>query len=69
MTGTIKTLNERGYGFISVEGESSDLFFHNSALVGVSFNELQPGDAVTFETEKTSKDGQEKTSAINVARA
>jgi cold shock CspA family protein len=28
MTGTIKTLTDRGFGFIAREGEEKDLFFH-----------------------------------------
>ena len=71
MKGTIKNLNERGYGFIKVEGQTEEIFFHSSALVGVQFNELQQGDAVSFETEQKpdNKTGQMKTSAINVERA
>ncbi len=69
MTGTIKSLKDRGFGFISADGLGSDLFFHSNALVGVRFEELREGDSVTFETEKVSKDGQEKMNAINVARA
>ena len=49
MDGTIKTLTERGFGFISREGESKDLFFPSNELQGVTFNELNVGDAVTFE--------------------
>lgn len=49
MEGTIKTLTERGFGFISREGESKDLFFHSKELQGVTFDELRVGDKVTFE--------------------
>lgn len=55
MTGTIKRLTDKGFGFIAVEGEEKDLFFHTSALVGVTFDELREGDAVTFETEDSEK--------------
>jgi CspA family cold shock protein len=48
--GTIRQLTERGFGFIDV-GEQKDLFFHNSALENVRFNELQVGDRVEFERE------------------
>ena len=65
MDGIIKTLTEKGFGFISREGEAKDLFFHSSALVGVSFQELQEGDEVTFETEDSDKGPR----AINVSRA
>jgi CspA family cold shock protein len=50
MTGTIKTiLREKGFGFISREGEGKDLFFHSKELKGVNFNELNEGDKVSFE--------------------
>jgi CspA family cold shock protein len=64
MTGTIKTLTDRGFGFIAREGETKDLFFHSNDLSGVSFNELQVGDKVTFEV----VDGQKGPSAKNVTR-
>ena len=49
MNGTIKTLTDRGFGFISREGETKDLFFHSKELNGVTFDELKVGDEVTFE--------------------
>jgi cold shock protein len=67
MTGTIKKLNERGFGFIEQEGQTGDLFFHKSALVGVTFEELKEGDEVTFEVEPA-KEGGKGPSAANVSR-
>lgn len=65
MTGTIKTLKENGFGFISYEaGNGKDLFFHGNSLVGVQFNDLREGDTVSFETE----DGPKGLSAVNVQR-
>jgi len=29
MTGTIKTIKDKGFGFITAEGLSKDLFFHS----------------------------------------
>lgn len=55
MEGTIKTLTEKGFGFISREGESKDLFFHSKELQGVTFDELQVGDTVMFEVIETEK--------------
>ncbi len=51
MNGTIKTLPANGFGFITPEGGDKDVFFHNSSLVGVQFDQLKQGDKVTFETE------------------
>ena len=64
MQGTIKTLTEKGFGFIARENEAKDLFFHSNDLSGVSFNELQVGDKVSFEV----VDGQKGPSAKNVTR-
>jgi cold shock protein len=55
MTGTIKTLIDKGFGFIAREGETKDLFFHSKELVGVTFNELKVGDTVTFEVVQSEK--------------
>lgn len=56
MNGKIKRLNtEKGFGFITPDGSDKDVFFHSSALSGVSFDELQEGNAVTFETEDSDK--------------
>ena len=55
MTGTIKTLTDKGYGFIAREGEAKDLFFHSKELVGVMYDELKTGDAVSFEVTQSEK--------------
>jgi CspA family cold shock protein len=65
MNGTIKTLTDRGFGFISRDGEVKDLFFHSKELVGVTFDELKVGDAVTFEVTESAKGP----AATNVSRA
>ena len=45
--GSIKRLTEKGFGFIGTSG-GNDLFFHSSALVGVTFAELRVGQRVEF---------------------
>jgi CspA family cold shock protein len=45
--GTIKRLTDKGFGFISTGGEK-DLFFHSSGLDGVSFDQLQVGQRVSY---------------------
>ncbi len=54
MEGTIKTLTERGFGFIGREGEE-DLFFHSNDLVDLRFDDLKVGDKVTFEVSSSNK--------------
>ena len=65
MTGTIKTLTDRGFGFIARDGETKDLFFHSKELKGVTYEELKEGDNVTFDV----VDGEKGPAATNVARA
>ncbi len=64
MKGTVKTKTDRGFGFITREGEERDLFFHSKDLNGVTFDEIQIGDTVTFEV----VDGEKGPSAKNVTR-
>jgi CspA family cold shock protein len=64
-TGKISRLTDRGFGFISQEGEEKDLFFHATELVDVEYNDLQEGDEVTFEV----AEGPKGLNAVNVQRA
>lgn len=64
MEGTIKNLTDRGFGFITVDGEEKDLFFHSNELKGVSYEELKVGDRVSFD--KT--DSPKGPNATNVNR-
>lgn len=64
MQGVVKTVNEKGFGFITREGEAKDLFFHSNDLVGVSFTEIRVGDKVKFEI----MDGAKGPAAKNVER-
>jgi CspA family cold shock protein len=59
--GKIKRLTDRGFGFIDT-GKGKDLFFHSSALQGVSFEELREGQKVSY----TEGRGQKGPCAENV---
>jgi CspA family cold shock protein len=65
MTGIIKKLTDKGFGFIASEELAKDIFFHSKNLVGVMFDELREGEAVSFETEESPKG----MNAVNVQRA
>jgi CspA family cold shock protein len=65
MNGNIKKKTDRGFGFITVEGQEKDVFFHSNSLVGVSFDEIKEGDAVTLDIENSPKGPN----AVNVKRA
>lgn len=54
-TGTIKRLiRERGFGFIS-DTDGRELFFHQSSLIDVKFDELYEDQKVEFEVEQSPK--------------
>ena len=65
--GTVKWFNStKGFGFIAPEGGSSDIFLHISAVERAGINQLDEGQAVTFDVER-GRDGRE--SATNLALA
>jgi len=65
--GTVKWFNTtKGFGFIQPEGGSKDVFVHISAVERAGIRQLNDGQAVTYDIER-SRDGRE--SAINLALA
>lgn len=65
MKGSVVRKRTEGYGFIKPEEGEKDVFFHASAVVDVTFDELNEGDAVTFDIEE----GPKGPSATNVKKA
>jgi cold shock protein len=53
MTGTIKNVNDKGFGFISSAG--LDYFFHRSGVVAARFEDLRPGQSVEFDVVHSDK--------------
>ncbi|MGH2756544.1 MAG: transcription antiterminator/RNA stability regulator CspE [Actinomycetota bacterium] len=65
-TGTVKWFNEaKGYGFITPEDGSKDLFVHFSNIQSDGFKTLAEGATVTFEA----RQGQKGPEAVNVQPA
>ena len=66
MRGKVKWFNDqKGYGFISREDGSGDVFVHFSSVKGEGFKSLAEGDAVEFEV----VDSEKGPKASNVVKA
>lgn len=65
-TGTVKWFNnDKGFGFITNDNGSGDVFVHFSVIQGNGYKSLDEGQKVTFDTETDPKDSK-KLRAINV---
>ena len=55
-SGTVKTVTGKGFGFIAVEGQDKDIFYHENSLEGeLAARKLQVGDKITFDVAETPK--------------
>ncbi|QOX63654.1 cold-shock protein [Anoxybacterium hadale] len=67
--GTVKWFNEgKGFGFISNDNGSGDVFVHFSAIQSEGYKSLSEGQKVTYDTEADSRDSR-KMRATNVCVA
>ena len=58
-TGTVKWFNEsKGFGFITPEDGSKDVFVHFSAILADGFKTLSEGQSVSYEIEDGPKGPQ-----------
>jgi CspA family cold shock protein len=55
-TGTVKWFNDdKGFGFITPDDGTKDLFVHHSAIDGEGFRSLTEGAKVSYESEADPK--------------
>lgn len=65
MRGTVKWFNnQKGYGFITVDGSGKDIFVHYSGLVEEGYKSLEEGQRVEFDIVEGGKGPQ----ATNVTK-
>ena len=65
INGKVKWFNEtKGYGFISRNDDSKDVFVHSSAVKNAGLSGLAEGEAITFEVEE----GAKGLSAVNLQK-
>ena len=54
--GTVKFFNEqKGYGFITIDGGNDEAFVHYSSIEGEGFGTLRTGERVEFVVRTTAK--------------
>ena len=63
--GTVKWFDEgKGYGFITPDDGSEDLFVHHTGIAGSGFKFLEEGESVSYEVTQ----GRKGMQAVNVSK-
>ncbi len=56
VTGKVKMFNnEKGFGFINIEGEERDIFFHYSQIIQEGFKSVDSDQMVSFDLLESEK--------------
>ncbi len=67
-TGIIRSIRDRGFGFIAQDeggSRTDEIFFHSSAVEGGGFDQLREGQRVGFDVEPDPRDPSRRR-AVNV---
>jgi CspA family cold shock protein len=55
-TGVVKWFNgQKGYGFVTPDDGSKDVFVHHTAILGEGYKDLDEGDRIEFNVEPSEK--------------
>ena len=66
-TGTVKWFNDaKGYGFITPDDGTKDLFVHHSSIAGSGFKSLREGAKVEYEAREGAK-GPQADNVVTIA--
>ena len=60
----VKLFRDKGFGFIKIEGENKELFFHANDIENHEFDNLKEGEALEFEV----IEGRKGPQASNIRR-
>ncbi len=67
--GTIKFFNQsRGFGFVSPEDGSKDVFIHATALEAAGISSIDEGDKITFDTEDDQRGRGKQATNVKLAQ-
>ncbi len=67
--GTVKFFNHsRGFGFVSPEDGSKDVFIHATALEAAGISSIDEGDKITFDTEDDQRGRGKQATNVKLAQ-
>ena len=69
INGTVKFFNHsRGFGFVSPDDGSKDVFIHATALEAAGISSIDEGDKITFDTEDDKRGRGKQATNVKLAQ-